>query len=385
MGSTRLPSASSRCAALQDMAPKVQWPITLFRFQFPDMVVEDATDRSSGFAVEFFERGTLLPVLTTASGRVFLAYSSQRVRRDPRTRLPRRPEETQSAWADLAALERDLAATRERGFAKGGASAVADRAGQHRDPDHGRRRARGGAGGALRLVGGVVRRGAQAAVAGVARHRGTAPPDAGFRDSRRSQPGSAPRADTRPCPPSRDSGLPPAVLPPVTGGGAAVTLSTPSRGDVGARCRAPRPGRLQPSWEVEHRVDVGVDAEPSHQPHLADVHQLGGAVTRHLHTDHLASVRRRHQLQEAARPPEIGPRAISSKRARLTSAPPKRAIVATSSSRPSRSPGSNRYPGQLLGELPRARAGRAHGQAARRPCSIAADASAGGPITSPAA
>jgi len=105
--------------ALQDMAPKVQWPITLFRFQFPDMVVEDATDRSSGFAVEFFERGTLLPVLTTASGRVFLAYSSQRVRDAILEHVwPRRPEETQAAWADLAALERDLAATRERGFAK---------------------------------------------------------------------------------------------------------------------------------------------------------------------------------------------------------------------------------------------------------------------------
>lgn len=105
--------------ALQDMAPKVQWPITLFRFQFPDMVVEDATDRSSGFAVEFFERGTLLPVLTTASGRVFLAYSSQRVREAILEHVwPRRPEETQAAWPDLAALERDLAATRERGFAK---------------------------------------------------------------------------------------------------------------------------------------------------------------------------------------------------------------------------------------------------------------------------
>lgn len=105
--------------ALQDMAPKVQWPITLFRFQFPDMVVEDATDRSSGFAVEFFERGTLLPVLTTASGRVFLAYSSPRVREAILEHVwPGRPEETQAAWADLAALERDLAATRERGFAK---------------------------------------------------------------------------------------------------------------------------------------------------------------------------------------------------------------------------------------------------------------------------
>lgn len=105
--------------ALAEAGPRVQWPITLFRFQFPDMMVEDATDRSSGFAVEYFERGTLLPVLTTASGRVFLAYSSPKVREAILEHVwPKRPEETLAAWADLAALERDLAATRERGFAK---------------------------------------------------------------------------------------------------------------------------------------------------------------------------------------------------------------------------------------------------------------------------
>jgi len=105
--------------ALGEAAPRVQWPISLMRFHFPDMIVEDSTDRSSGFAVEYFERGTLLPVLTTASGRVYLAYCNPRVRETILEQLwPHRPAETVSAWADLAALERDLAATRERGFAK---------------------------------------------------------------------------------------------------------------------------------------------------------------------------------------------------------------------------------------------------------------------------
>jgi IclR family transcriptional regulator, mhp operon transcriptional activator len=105
--------------ALAEAAPRVQWPVSLMRFHFPDMIVEDSTDRSSGFAVEFFERGTLLPVLTTASGRVYLAYCSPRVRETILEHLwPQRPEETHAAWADMPALERDLASIRERGYAK---------------------------------------------------------------------------------------------------------------------------------------------------------------------------------------------------------------------------------------------------------------------------
>ena len=104
---------------LRETGPKVQWPITLFRFHFPDMMVEDSTDRSSGFAIEYFERGARLPVLTTASGGVFLAYSDTRVRDAILEYVwPRRSEETQALWADLTALEADLAATRERGYGK---------------------------------------------------------------------------------------------------------------------------------------------------------------------------------------------------------------------------------------------------------------------------
>jgi IclR family mhp operon transcriptional activator len=105
--------------ALGEAAPRVQWPVSLMRFHFPDMIIEDSTDRSSGFAVEFFERGTLLPVLTTASGRVYLAYCNPRVRDTILEHLwPQRPEETLAAWADMPALERDLASIRERGYAK---------------------------------------------------------------------------------------------------------------------------------------------------------------------------------------------------------------------------------------------------------------------------
>jgi IclR family mhp operon transcriptional activator len=104
---------------LRAAAPRVQWPLSLMRFNWPEMLVEDSTDRSSGFAVEYFERGTLLPVLTTASGKAFLAFTTPAVREAILEYLwPQRSEETRVSWPDRAALDRELAATRERGFAR---------------------------------------------------------------------------------------------------------------------------------------------------------------------------------------------------------------------------------------------------------------------------
>ena len=106
-------------ANLHAAAARVQWPMTVMRFRFPDMFIEDSTDRESGFAVEYFERGMTIPVLTTASGRAFLAWSSGRVRESVLEHLwPLRPPETQAIWPDRTALDRELAATRERGYGK---------------------------------------------------------------------------------------------------------------------------------------------------------------------------------------------------------------------------------------------------------------------------
>lgn len=104
---------------LRSAAARVQWPMSLMRFDWPDMRVEDSTDRTSGFAVELFERGSLLPVLTTASGKAFLAYTSPGARDAVLDHLwPQRPEETHAFWADRQSLLRELAMSRERGFAR---------------------------------------------------------------------------------------------------------------------------------------------------------------------------------------------------------------------------------------------------------------------------
>ncbi|MBM4213758.1 MAG: helix-turn-helix domain-containing protein [Gammaproteobacteria bacterium] len=106
-------------AAMHAAATRVQWPMSLMRLQFPQMLIDDSTDRESGFAVEYFERGMRVPVLTTASGRAIVAFSSLRVRDTLLDCLwPDRPEETLATWTDRAAFERDMALTRERGHAR---------------------------------------------------------------------------------------------------------------------------------------------------------------------------------------------------------------------------------------------------------------------------
>ena len=106
-------------AALHAASAEMRWPMSLMRLHYPSMLIEDSTDRESGLAVEFFERGMTVPVLTTASGRAVLAFSSPRARETLVDLLwPTRPHELQALWPDRAALERELTAIRERGHAR---------------------------------------------------------------------------------------------------------------------------------------------------------------------------------------------------------------------------------------------------------------------------
>jgi IclR family mhp operon transcriptional activator len=106
-------------AALHAASAEMRWPMSLMRLHYPEMLIEDSTDRESGFAVEFFERGMRVPVLTTASGRALLAFSSPRARETLVDLLwPTRAPELHTLWPDRAALDRELSAIRERGHAR---------------------------------------------------------------------------------------------------------------------------------------------------------------------------------------------------------------------------------------------------------------------------
>ncbi|MFM7627408.1 MAG: helix-turn-helix domain-containing protein [Gammaproteobacteria bacterium] len=105
--------------ALHAAAVEMRWPMSLMRLQHPEMLIEDSTDRESGFAVEYFERGMRVPVLTTASGRAVLAFAAPRARETLIDLLwPTRAPELHDLWPDRPALERELAVIRERGHAR---------------------------------------------------------------------------------------------------------------------------------------------------------------------------------------------------------------------------------------------------------------------------
>lgn len=105
--------------AMHASSARVQWPMSLMRLQFPELFIEDSTDRESGFAVEYFERGMVVPVLATASGRAIVAFSSARVRETVLEYLwPNRSTDPSIPWADRAAFDREMAQTRERGYAR---------------------------------------------------------------------------------------------------------------------------------------------------------------------------------------------------------------------------------------------------------------------------
>jgi IclR family mhp operon transcriptional activator len=105
--------------AMHAQASRVQWPMSLMRLQFPEMFIEDSTDRESGFAVEYFERGMRVPLLTTASGRCLLAFAGPRLRETLLDYLwSERSAEIRSMWTDRAALDRELELTRERGHSR---------------------------------------------------------------------------------------------------------------------------------------------------------------------------------------------------------------------------------------------------------------------------
>ncbi|MFM7707708.1 MAG: helix-turn-helix domain-containing protein [Gammaproteobacteria bacterium] len=105
--------------ALHAAAVEMRWPMSLMRLQHPEMLIADSTDRESGFAVEYFERGMRVPVLTTASGRAVLAFAAPRARETLIDLLwPTRAPELHDLWPDRPALERELAVIRERGHAR---------------------------------------------------------------------------------------------------------------------------------------------------------------------------------------------------------------------------------------------------------------------------
>jgi IclR family mhp operon transcriptional activator len=103
---------------LQARAAALQWPTTVMTFEWPDMVIQESTDLRSGFAVETFPIGARIPVMTSASGRLYLAQAEPAVRGVLLDYLwPRHQPQPYADWPNRAALEGELGRIRQVGHA----------------------------------------------------------------------------------------------------------------------------------------------------------------------------------------------------------------------------------------------------------------------------
>ena len=61
---------------INELGKDIVWPVAIASLSGTSMMVRESTDHRSPLAVERFSAGTRVPLLTTASGRIYLAFSS---------------------------------------------------------------------------------------------------------------------------------------------------------------------------------------------------------------------------------------------------------------------------------------------------------------------
>jgi IclR family mhp operon transcriptional activator len=99
---------------LDELRRKVLWPTELATFEDDSMFLRETTRRDSPLTIDQGRTGLRLPMLTTAHGRCFLAFSEKSVRWQILERLARADPSTGDS---REALERQFAQIRQRGYA----------------------------------------------------------------------------------------------------------------------------------------------------------------------------------------------------------------------------------------------------------------------------
>jgi IclR family mhp operon transcriptional activator len=102
---------------IHDLSREVVWPISVTTLSGTTMLVRACTDHNSPLAVERHSAGSREPLLTTASGRVFLAYSSAPQREALIDILARSNKEEDKPARARAELLRLLAHIKAAGYA----------------------------------------------------------------------------------------------------------------------------------------------------------------------------------------------------------------------------------------------------------------------------
>ena len=102
---------------INDLCREIVWPISLSSPSGTCMLVRDTTDHSSPLAVERLSAGFRIPLLTTSSGRAYLAFCPEEQRECLLDILSRSPHEEDKLARSRPEVEKILDETREQGFA----------------------------------------------------------------------------------------------------------------------------------------------------------------------------------------------------------------------------------------------------------------------------
>jgi len=102
---------------IDELGKEVMWPVAFASLSGTQMLVRETTDHRSPLAIERFSPGVRLPLLTTAAGRVHLAFCPPEQRESLLEILRRSTSEVDKLAHNRAELDKLLEETRERGYA----------------------------------------------------------------------------------------------------------------------------------------------------------------------------------------------------------------------------------------------------------------------------
>ena len=103
--------------SLQELCRDLVWPVSLCSPSGTAMLVRDNTDRDSPLAVERFNVGFRVPLLSSAAGRAYLAFCAPEQRNAVLEILARSTREEDKLARNGAELQQLLEETRQQGYA----------------------------------------------------------------------------------------------------------------------------------------------------------------------------------------------------------------------------------------------------------------------------
>lgn len=102
---------------LHDLCREVVWPVAIATLSGTSMMIRETTDHHSPLAVERFTPGHRVPLLQSASGRVYLSFCPPQQREALLEILSRSPREEDRLARNPPELQKLLAEVRTQGFA----------------------------------------------------------------------------------------------------------------------------------------------------------------------------------------------------------------------------------------------------------------------------